>query len=140
MLPREKPTVSFILSLIAGATIISGGFMTSMVGVWLRSAGFNSANGFVTWPGAPGSGVGMFELGFALMGAMGLIAGIVVIFGATMLIRRPKKHATWGSLIILFSFFSIYGSAMGGLGIGLVLGLVGGVLAITWKPKDQLIK
>jgi hypothetical protein len=51
-----------------------------------------------------------------------------------MLLRAPKKHSTWGSLIILFSFFSIYGATVGGFGVGLALGLIGGVLAIAWKP------
>jgi len=71
------------------------------------------------------------------MGIVGVLAGIIVILAAVMLVKRPKKRSTWGSLIILFSLFSIYGAVMGGFGIGLVLGLIGGILAVTWKPKKN---
>ncbi len=91
----------------------------------------------MTWPGVLGSGVGLFEFGVILTGVVGVLAGIIVILAAVMLVKRPKKRLTWGSLIILFSFFSIYGAAMGGFGIGLVLGLIGGILAVTWKPKNM---
>jgi len=84
-----------------------------------------------------GSGVGLFEFGVILTGVVGVIAGIIVILAAVMLVKRPKKRSTWGSLIILFSLFSIYGAAMGGFGIGLVLGLIGGILAVTWKRKNM---
>src|SRR5271167_178672 len=107
-----------------------------MVGILLRITGFESTNAQVTWPGTLGSGVGLFEFGVGLMGVVGVLAGIIVILAAVMLVKRPKKRSTWGSLIILFSFFSIYGAAMGGFGIGLILGLIGGILAVTWKPKN----
>ena len=134
---HERPRLAFLISLIAGALILTGGLFTSMAGILLRISGFESANGQVTWPGTAGSGVGLFEFGLGLMGIVGVLAGTIVILAAVMLVRRPKKRSTWGSLIILFSFFSIYGAAMGGFGIGLVLGLIGGVLAVTWKPKKM---
>ncbi len=133
---QESTRPAFLISLIAGILILAGGFFTSIIGILLRITGFESANAEVTWPGALGSGVGLFEFGVGLMGVVGVFAGIIVILAALMLVKRPKKRSTWGSLIILFSFFSIYGAAMGGFGIGLILGLIGGVLAVTWKPKN----
>jgi len=56
-----------------------------------------------------------------------------VIISAVMLIQRPQEHSTWGILIVIFSVLSIFG-AMGGLDVGLILGLIGGVLALTWHP------
>ena len=133
----ERPRLAFLISLIAGILIVTGGLFTSLVAILLRITGFESANGQVTWPGMLGSGVGLFEFGVILTGVVGVLAGIIVILAAVMLVKRPKKRSTWGSLIILFSFFSIYGAAMGGFGIGLVLGLIGGILAVTWKPKNM---
>jgi hypothetical protein len=53
---------------------------------------------------------------------------------------KPQEHTTWGIVIAVFSVISIFGGAMGGFGIGLVLGLIGGVLAITWKPTETQMK
>jgi hypothetical protein len=53
-----------------------------------------------------------------------------------MLKSKPEQHSTWGVLIVLFSVLSMLGGAMGGFGLGLVLGLIGGILAITWKPTQ----
>jgi hypothetical protein len=74
--------------------------------------------------------------GFGLMGGLGVVFGVIVIVSAIMLNNKPQEHVTWGSLIVLFSVLSIFGSAMGGFGVGLALGLVGGILAITWKPTE----
>ena len=134
---QESPRLAFLISLISGALILTGGLFTSAVGILLRISGFESANHEVTWPGALGSGVGLFEFGVSLIGMLGVLAGIVIILAAVMLVKRPKKCSTWGSVIVLFAFFSIYGAVMGGFGIGFVLGLIGGVLAITWRPKDR---
>ena len=59
-----------------------------------------------------------------------------MIISAFMLNRKPEQHSTWGILIVLFSVLSMLGGAMGGFGVGLVLGLIGGILAITWKPTQ----
>jgi uncharacterized membrane protein YjjB (DUF3815 family) len=50
-----------------------------------------------------------------------------------MLNKKPEEHNTWGTLIIVFSVLSVFGGAMGGFAAGLILGLIGGILAITWK-------
>ena len=71
-----------------------------------------------------------------MFGILGVVFGAIIIISAIMLHSKPHEHATWGILIVLFSVLSIFGGAMGGFGIGLVLGLIGGVLAITWKPTQ----
>jgi len=69
-----------------------------------------------------------------IFGLAGLVFGIVVIVSSVMLYNKPIDHSKWGSLILIFSVLSIFGSAMAGFGVGLILGLIGGILAITWKP------
>jgi len=87
--------------------------------------------------GFNGYGYGMMRglgLGFGFMGILSLIFGIIVIISGVMLYSRPSKHTTWGVVIVVFSALSVLGSMMGGFGVGVLLGLVGGILAITWKP------
>jgi uncharacterized membrane protein len=60
-------------------------------------------------------------------GIITLVFGITVIASALMLYMRPQRHGMYGILIIVFSVLS------GGI-IGVLLGLVGGILALIWKP------
>jgi hypothetical protein len=140
MSETEKPAVAFILSLVGGIFILLGGGVMSMMGSYSGSYGF----GMMRMMGRYGYG-GMMRCGygpsFGMMGIgtfgiLGLIFGVIVIVSALMLNSKPEQHSTWGILIVLFSVLSIFGSAMGGFGIGLILGLIGGVLAITWKPTQ----
>jgi hypothetical protein len=143
----EKPSAAFILSLIGGIFILLGGGAMAMLGSWRSSYGYSSYGnygygmmggyGYGGWGGMMGRGFGMMGglgYGFGLIGVVGLIFGAIVIISALMLNSKPEQHSTWGTLIIIFSVLSMFGSAMGGFGIGLILGLIGGILAVTWKP------
>ena len=132
---EEKPTAAFILSLVAGVFILLGGGMMTMIGSWMGNYGYGMMGRYTGWGGMMGTGYGMMGFAFGAMGVLGLIFGAIVIISALMLNNKPEQHSTWGRL----SCFSrcIFSSAMGGFGVGLVLGLLGGVLAITWKPTKK---
>ncbi len=111
-----------------------GGF-GGMMGGYGGYGGYGGFGGMMN--GYNGYGYGMMRgLGFVfgLMWILGLVFGIIVIISALMLNRRPHEHTTWGILILVFSVLSVFGSMMGGFGIGVLLGIIGGILAITWKP------
>jgi hypothetical protein len=133
MTNEERPTAAFILSLVAGLFVILGGGMMSLFGYGFM--GMMGRNG--SWGGMMGPGFGMMGFAFGMMGFLGLIFGVIVIISALMLNSKPQEHTTWGTLILIFSVISIFGSAMGGFGIGLILGIIGGILAITWKPPEK---
>jgi len=137
MANEERPTTAFVLSLVGGVFILLGGGMMSTIG----SFGFGGMMGFGGMGGLMGPGFDMMGwTGFGLFGILGLIFGAIVVISAIMLNSKPQEHATWGTLIVLFSVLSIFGGAMGGFGVGLILGLIGGVLALTWKPTETQIK
>jgi len=141
----EKPSMAFVLSLIGGILILLGGGMMSLIrSFWFPAPyEFGMMGGFRGWGGMMGYGyLGygyglMGGLGFGLFGILGVIFGAIVIIGAIMLNSKPEQHSTWGILIVIFSVLGVFGGAMGGFGIGLVLGVIGGVLAITRKPTIQ---
>jgi len=134
MTETERPTAAFLLSLVGGIFILLGGGVMSIFGPF----GFGGMmGGYRGMMGYRYSGYGMMgALGFGMFGILGLIFGVIVIISAFMLNSKPHEHSTWGTLIVIFSVLSIFGSAMGGFGIGLILGLIGGILAITWKPPE----
>ncbi len=127
---KEKPTTAFVLSLIAGALILIGGGMGSFfLGMMGGSSGMMGGRmmGFPGW-----------EFGIGLS-VLGLIVGLIVIFGAIMLDSKPNEHRTWGAIILIFSILSIL-IGMGGFGLGAILGIIGGALAISWTPTKRARK
>jgi hypothetical protein len=70
---------------------------------------------------------------FAVISALSLICGIIVVITAVMLMARPQEHLIWSSLIIAFSAVSFVG--MGGFYIGAILGIIGGAIALSYKPR-----
>jgi hypothetical protein len=127
---EQKPTAPFVLSLISGILTLIGGLSVTYLRMWrfqyvervMRGYGYAFA-----------AGPGYFSPFVSFMGMLGIIFGIIVIVSAAMLYRQPRQHQTWGVLILIFSILSIFGGMAGYL-VGLVLGIVGGALAIAWKP------
>jgi hypothetical protein len=114
-LSNERPSAAYVLSLIGGIFVIIGGLITAVVGAVVTFFAF---------------GLG------GVFGVLGIIWGVLIIVFASRLNSDPNSHSTSGALIIVFSILSWVGS-FGGLFIGFLLGLIGGILAITWTPHAQ---
>ena len=145
----ESPTAAFILSLLGGIFYVIGGLVLVGIGAFVGAlgslgnvgnlGGLGGLGGLSSLPGGLGNstsisgGLGGAESSIAALGEFGVVLGIATIALAVMLYRSPARHQLYGGLILTFTALSIVGS-LGGLVIGFILGLVGGVLAISWKP------
>jgi len=135
----EKPTTAFILSLIGGIFILAGGGMMTMTG-WSSFCGVTACR---SYGGMMGPGFGMMGYGYGwgfggMFGIAGILFGISVIIAALMLYNNPAHHSNWGLVILILSLLSIFGSSMAGFGIGLILGVIGGILALSWRPPTTV--
>lgn len=120
----EKPTAAFVLSLLGAIFIILGGLVYMVLFSFIGSA-FDF--------------IGMGGVGdiFVIMGVLGLIWGILVLVGALMMNSGdPGKVRTGSVLVLVFSIISWFGAA-GGFVIGFILGLIGAILGLTWKPERR---
>ncbi|QLG49208.1 DUF6114 domain-containing protein [Natrinema halophilum] len=79
---------------------------------------------------------GMVSTRFVLVGL--LSAGIVTVSGVFSLVR-PAYASRFGVVGTLFAIVSIVG-ALGGFGLGTILGMVGGSLCIAWVPTTAATK
>ena len=123
---EEKPTAAFILSLIGGMLILLPGLFVTIA---FNSYGLYEGEHMMGW-----HMMGWNMMWFStLAGFIGLASGIMIIIGSLMLYSRPKEATVWGTIIVAFSVISLVG--MGGFFVGFVLGLIGGILALTWKPQ-----
>jgi hypothetical protein len=131
MSPNQKPIAAFVLSLLSGIFIILGSAIMCLWWSWWWPMGWSGMMNAMEehMPGWNFGGVAY------TMGVVGVIFGVIIIVAAIMLYTNPRQHELWGALIIVFSVISIL-SCMGGMGIGLILGIIGGALAILWKPEE----
>jgi len=142
MSAETRAVAPFVLSLIGGVFILLGAIVISMFTfgsptiVGSMSSSMSGMMGGMN--GQTGMGMmigGMMGL-YPVFSIIGLASGALVILGAVMLYSRPFEKDLWGGVIIAFSILGILGG-MGGFMIGLVLGIVGGALALARNPTSK---
>ena len=125
LLADEKPTAAFILSLLGGIFILFVGLILSILGAILMGV-----LGAFYPPSMP------ILMGYgSLIGILGIFYGTIIIICAVKMHNEPENQ-TWSILIIIFSVLSLFGAG-GILYIGFLLGLIGGILGLAWKPPSQ---
>src|SRR3989441_3366960 len=116
---EERPLTAFILSLLGSVFVIVGTIL-----------------GFALYSSSPYASITSF---MAILTGVSVALGILALLMTFMLYQRPELHVAWGVTILVFAAGSITSvfSGYGGLGldvVGMVLGIVGGALAIAWRP------
>jgi hypothetical protein len=108
-IPEEKftkETAGYLISLIAGVVGVT-------VGVFLLLITYLLPELFA-----------MPLVGFTI-GILSTICGTIVIFAASKLNSNPQNHKKWGKIIVVISI----------IGIGSILGVIGGIFALEYKPR-----
>ncbi len=128
MSETERPTAAFVISLVAGVFVILGGLFSTFMGMWgfgMMGLSFRGMRGMM---GQQAFGV-VTALGF-----VGIFSGVAILVSAFMLNSRPSQASLWGTLILVFSIVSLFGG-FGGFLVGIILGIIAGALALSWKPN-----
>lgn len=125
---------AYPLSLIAGALILLGGLVrAASIGILPPRAygmGFRFVSGLLR-TASVGIGPGFYQVSAII----GIVSGVIVLVGAVMLSSRLDRNASWGTVILIFSAVGLLGG--GGFLVGSLLGILGGILAITWRPVTR---
>ena len=119
---NERPSRPFTLSLTAGILIVCNAVAVGVAGTWFPWI----------FPVIPGSDNNA-SVPFVSIAVIGLICGILVLFGAIMLHTKFENRKAWGIVIIVFSIPSVITG--GGFIVGFILGIIGGAQVIRWKPN-----
>lgn len=138
---QETPTTAFVISLIAGILDLISGIMYLLTGATFPNGlmgGYypgmrRMMGGYYggMMGGYPGSAESLSSF-MAFLGVIGIICGIIILIGAFMLYSGRASYGTWGIVILVLSIVGLLGG--GGFLIGAILGIVGGILAIQWRP------
>jgi MFS family permease len=106
---QDKPTAAYVLSLIGGILGLVVGFILLLIAA--------STPYYYYYSG--------IRVLYGGIGFWSLLCGIIVIVGAVKLNSNPLEHTKWGVIILVFSI----------IGLGSILGLIGGILALVYKPQ-----
>ncbi|GBC72093.1 hypothetical protein HRbin02_01885 [Candidatus Calditenuaceae archaeon HR02] len=123
----NRPLASTILLLIAGGFYIIGGFVAASIVGWLGALTASLGASGVAQE-AQESVVIVISTGFVSGG--GIIVGALLVWTGTR-----RKVLIGGIIALIFSLIGII-NTIGGLIVGLVLTIVGAVLAFTWKAHN----
>jgi len=107
--PLRRPVSAFALSLASGILVVLGALV-----LLLLTFGF-----------------------FSIFGLLGLAFGTIILFAAVLMYARPREHAIWGVIVLVFACVSIV--SIGGFVAGMILGIIGGALAIAWRPEGPVL-
>jgi len=118
---------SSILSIIGGSLMIISGLVP------LAMLGMSGRYGMMG-PGMMGPGMMMplqpfMWTAIAVISAIAIGTGAILIIGGYLIYRKPESAGKWGVAILVASIVGLFG--MGGFFIGPILGIIGGILALT---------
>ncbi len=116
------------LAVIVGILIIAGAAISLAILLWSESMLFGIGSMMM------GGGWQMFVPAYvppfiATMAAISLASGGAVLVAAYKMKKEPDKVQKWGSVVLTASIVALF--CIGGTGLGSILGIIGGVLAIS---------
>lgn len=130
MTERDIPALALTLSVFAGIIILISGFLILSIGPAFIGAMIGEYPALVENQGLHG-----FILSMVVgLGLAGIIFGLTILIGSYMLYSHPESHALWGIVILIVSVASFLEG--GGFLAGAILGMIGAILAIAWKPPE----
>ena len=114
--------LSSILPIIGGSLMIIGGLVPlAMLGI---SGRYGMMGPGMMMPLQP-----FMWTVIAVISAIAIGTGVILIIGGYLIYRKPESAGKWGVAILVASIVGLFG--MGGFFIGPILGIIGGILALT---------
>lgn len=130
----QERAPAYAISLLSGILIFIGGLAkATTIGFIKYTASGATFNHFV------GNSIRSTNFAVAVLSepvsATILIAsGILVLVSAVVMSFRTNQYSAWGTIILVFSVLGLFAGGNFITGVGSVLGIIGGFLAITYRP------
>ena len=129
---------AYAISLLAGILIFIGGLAKATTSGLIRyTASGMTINNFV------GNTVKSPNFGLAVLTARGsalvlVLSGVLVLVSAVVMSFRSYQFSAWGTIILIFSVVGLFAGGNFLTGVGAVLGIIGGLLAITYRSARSV--
>ncbi len=128
-----RPVAAMILSVIGDLLILVAGIFYILVASAIGGLGLGDIPELDTLEATLGIDL---ETILLTIGVIGVVLGALVLVLGIVMYMKPGSSTALGIIILILSLISII--ATGGFFIGLVLGLVGGILGIVFKPAPAV--
>jgi len=136
-LSAQDRAPAYAISLLAGIlTFIGGLAKASTSGIIKYTASGATFNNLV------GNSVRSSNFGLAVASArisavLLILSGVLVLVSAVVMSFRSHQYPAWGTIIVVFSVVGLFAGGNLITGMGSVLGIIGGLLAITYRTTAR---
>lgn len=79
---------------------------------------------------------GHLHLQFGIQGLQATVIPIVLVLLGVLIWTMPVHRVFYGVIALVLSVYALIGVNLGGFLIGMVLGIVGSVMALSWMPQE----
>lgn len=110
---RQRPFVGGVLVVLAGLEMLLSG------PIKLDQLGMN------------------IVLRFGVEGAQATILPLALVLLGILVIAQPVHRIFYGVISLAISVYSIAGVNLGGWVVGFLLGVVGGIIVVSWAPEEE---
>ncbi|MGF0115663.1 DUF6114 domain-containing protein [Promicromonospora sp. Marseille-Q5078] len=76
-----------------------------------------------------------FEIQLGIEGMQSTLLPVALVLLGVLVMLQPQFRVFYGVIALAISVYSLLGVNLGGFGIGMVLGVVGAILAVSWLPR-----
>ncbi|WP_460772156.1 DUF6114 domain-containing protein [Microbacterium sp. GXF7504] len=80
--------------------------------------------------------VGELHIQLGIEGLQATIIPLALVLLGVLIIAMPAHRIFYGVLALAVGLYSLIGVNLGGFVVGMLLAAVGGVIAVSWMPKD----
>jgi hypothetical protein len=81
--------------------------------------------------------VGNIHVQLGIEGFQATIIPVMLVLLGTLVVLMPAHRIFYGVLILAVSVYSLVGVNLGGFFVGMLMGAVGGILAVAWMPRTD---
>lgn len=75
------------------------------------------------------------EIQLGIEGMQSTLLPVALVLLGALVMTQPQFRVFYGVITLAISVYSLLGVNLGGFGVGMVLGVVGGILAVSWMPR-----
>ncbi|MFC8600398.1 DUF6114 domain-containing protein [Isoptericola sp. NPDC057191] len=75
------------------------------------------------------------EIQLGIEGMQSTLLPVALVLLGVLVMVQPQFRVFYGVITLAIAVYSLLGVNLGGFGIGMVLGVVGGILAVSWMPR-----